>query len=128
MRGEAIAVQAKPTDPFMNRIPRGGVPSDASVPRTLRLPSPDEATRGVVIAWAPANFGMYRSVIERLQPAERFRVETQFGAYEMSADEFHSTFPNIIDSASYQTGSPRQHGKCVYVVGPPPAASAKFKA
>jgi hypothetical protein len=71
---------------------------------------------------------MYRSVIERLEPAERFRVETQFGAFEMSAAEFHSTFPNIVDSASFQTGSPRQHGKCVYVVGPPPAFAARFKA
>jgi hypothetical protein len=81
-----------------------------------------------VIAWAPANFGIYRFVIDRLQPAERFRVETQFGNYEMSAAEFHGTFPGIVGSASYQTGSPAQHGHCVYVVGPPPAAAAQFKA
>ena len=122
-----MARRSKPTDVFMNRIPRGGVPSDASVPQTLRLPSPDEVKRGIVIAWAPANFGIYRSVIERLQPTERFRVETQFGAYEMSADDFHTTFPNIVASASYHSGSPRQHGKCVYVVGPPPAVAARFK-
>lgn len=111
-----MAPRAKPTDQFMNRLPRPGVLPDCSVPRGLRLPTPDEAKRG-----------MYRAVIDRLQPNERFRVETQFGAYEMSAAQFASTFPNIVASASYREGSPRQHGKCVYVVGPPPDAARRFK-
>jgi hypothetical protein len=122
-----MARRGRATDVFMDRIPRGPVPREASVPRTLRLPTPDETQRGIVIAWAPANFGVYRAVIERMQPHERFRIETQFGAYEMSAGEFEATFPGILRSASYQTGSPRQHGRCVYVVGPPPADAKQFK-
>jgi hypothetical protein len=122
-----MARRPRPTDVFMNRVPRRSLPSNASEPRSLRLPTPDEAKRGIVIAWAPANFGMYRAVIERLQPNERFRVETQFGPYEMSAQQFEQTFPNIVASPSYQTGSPRQHGACVYVVGPPPQEANQFK-
>jgi hypothetical protein len=117
----------RPTDSFLDRIPAPGLPSNASVPQTLRLPSPGELRRGIVIAWKPANFGVYRAIIDRLQPAERFRMETQFGAFEMSAAEFATTFPNILASESYRTGSPRQHGHCVYVVGPPPATAMRFK-
>ena len=91
------------------------------------MPTPDEAGRGVVIAWAPADSGLYRFVIDRLQPQERFRIETQFGNYEMSAAEFHATFPEIVSSTSYQTGSPAQHGRCVSLLGRRPAAAARFK-
>ena len=122
-----MAPRPRPTDPFTNRVPRAGLPTNATIPRSLRMPTPEESRRGVVIAWAPANFGIYRFVIDRLQPQERFRVETQFGNYEMSAAEFDATFPRIVNSSSYQTGSPAQHGPCVYVVEPPPANAGQFK-
>ena len=122
-----IPGRTRPTDAFMGRMPRNPVPKDATVPRTLRLPTPDEKSRSIVIAWAPANFAVYRAVIDRLQPNERFRMETQFGAYEMSAAEFQAAFESIVRSASYQTGPPSQHGRCYYVVGPPPRAASAFK-
>lgn len=122
-----MGVRRRPTDVFLDRVPRPGLPEDATVPRSLRLPTPEEGRRGIVIVWAPANFGIYRAIVDRLQPNERFRVETQFGPYEMSAAEFHESFPSIVRSASYRTGSPAQHGKCVYVVGPPPTAAAKYR-
>jgi hypothetical protein len=111
----------------MDRIPAPGLPANATVPRTLRLPTPKENARALAIAWAPANFAVYRSVIDRLRPDERFRMETRFGAFELSASDFVRTFSNIVNSESYQTGSPGQHGHCVYVVGPPPKEAFRFK-
>jgi hypothetical protein len=106
---------------FRDRRPRAAHDHRATFPRTLRLPSPDEVSRGVVIAYATANFAVYRAVVERLAPAERFRMETQFGPFEMSRTEFETTFPWIVSSASYATGSPSMPGRCYYVQGPPPS-------
>ena len=70
---------------FLDRVPAGDVPTRATVPRTIREPTPDEHRRGVAIAYATANFAVYRAIVERLRPGERLRMETQFGAYEFSA-------------------------------------------
>lgn len=115
-------------DSFLGRLPTGDVPRTATVPRTLRLPSPDERKRGIVIAYAPANFAVHRAVIERLQPAERFRMETQFGAFEMSRAEFEREFRHIAETPSYRTGSPSMWGRCYFVQGPPPVGADRFKA
>ena len=103
--------RGNPSDSFRDRLPTSDVHPRATIPRTLRLPTPDEADRGIAIAYSTANFTVYRAVIDRLRPAERFRLETQFGAYEMSRREFEQAFAGIIASRSYRTGSdsmPRQ--------------------
>ena len=115
-----------PADPFRDRRPSTELDSRATFPRTLRLPAPDEAARGIVIAYATANFTVYRAVVERLGMTERFRMETQFGAYEMSRAEFETAFPSIAACASYLTGSASMPGKCYYVQGPPPIGSDRF--
>jgi hypothetical protein len=115
-----------PADPFLDRRPSTAIDPRATFPRTLRLPSPDEAARGIAIAYATANFTVYRAVVERLRPAERFRMETQFGAFEMSRAEFEQAFPGIVASASYATGSDSMPGRCYYVQGPPPTGAERF--
>ena len=106
--------------------PDAGCPSIGDVPPNT---SPSRAGRRK--AWdrdrlRPANFAVYRAVIARLRPEERFRLETQFGASEMSRREFEDSFPGITASRSYRTGSDSMPNKCCYVVGPPPAASLAF--
>ena len=82
---------------FRDRRPRAEVDPLATFPRTLRAPTPDESRRGVVIAYATANFTVYRALVERLAPAERFRVETQFGPFELSRAEFERAFSSIVE-------------------------------
>ena len=100
----------------------------ARFPKSLRLPTPTEAARGIAVAYATANFAVYRAVVERLAPTDRFRMETQFGAFEMSRREFETAFPSIIATASYLTGSPSMPGRCYFVQGPPPAGASAFLA
>jgi hypothetical protein len=119
MRGNAA-------DSFRDRIPAGDVPGSATFPSTLRLPMADEAAAGVAVAYEVSNFAVYRAVVERLRSGERFRMETSFGTYVLTREEFEENFPNIVRSASYSTGSPSMPGRCYYVVGPPPAAAARF--
>jgi hypothetical protein len=121
-----MRTRGHPTDPFRDRLPTSDVHPAATFPRSLRLPTPDEVGRNIAIAYRTANFAVYRAVIDRLTPAERFRVETQFGAYEMSRMQFEQAFPRIIASRSYRTGSDSMPDKCYYVVGPPPVAAAQF--
>lgn len=119
---------ANPTDIFTGRVPTSDFSKTATIPRSLRLPTPEEETRGIVIAYAPANFAVYRAVIERLQPAEQFRMETQFGVYEMSRADFERAFAWILETASYSIGSDSMPGRCYYVQGPPPRGSKTFLA
>jgi hypothetical protein len=111
---------------FRDRRPRNELDRRATFPRSLRLPTDEESRRGVVVAYATANFAVYRAVVERLAPAERFRIETQFGPFEISRAEFEREFVWIAESASYATGSPSMPGRCYYVQGPPPAAAWAF--
>ena len=115
-----------PADPFRDRTPTTAIDARAAFPITLRMPNADEAARGIAIAYATANWTVYRAVIERLRPAERFRMETQFGVYEMSRAEFEREFASIVATASYSTGSPSMLGKCYYVQGPPPRGAERF--
>lgn len=117
-----------PADAFLDRTPLSDVDPRATFPKTLRLPAPEEAARGIVIAYATANFTVYRAVIERLAPTERFRMETQFGAFEMSRREFETAFAAITATASYRTGSLSMAGRCYYVQGPPPPGASAFLA
>lgn len=119
-------MRGNPAEAFRDRIPAGDVPASATFPATLRLPTADEAAAGVAVAYRVANFAVYRAVVERLRSGEQFRMETSFGTYVMTREEFEETFPNIVRSASYSTGSPSMPGRCYYVVGPPPAAAARF--
>lgn len=123
--GKGVDV-ASATDGFKDRLPSSDFSQTATFPRTLRAPTREETNRGIVIAYAPANFAVYRAVIERLQPTERFRMETQFGDYEMSRDEFEHAFPWIVETASYRTGSDSMPGRCYYVQGPPPNGADRF--
>ena len=102
---------ASSTDGFKSRAPSSDFSATATFPRTLRLPTPEEMTRGLVVAYAPANFTVYRAVIERLRADDRFRMETQVGDYEMSRAEFEDTFWSIV-TASYRTGSDSMPGRC----------------
>jgi hypothetical protein len=111
---------------FRDRRPRSDLDPRATFPRALRAPTPVESQRGVVIAYDTANFAVYRAIVERLAPTERFRVETQFGAFEISRAEFERAFSLIVASASYATGSPSMPGRCYYVQGPPPPAAWEF--
>lgn len=111
---------------FRDRWPSHDIDPRACFPRTLRAPAPEEEARGIAVAYATANFAVCRAVVERLRPSERFRVETQFGAFEMSRSEFETAFTGIVESASYSTGSPSMPGKCYFVQGPPPAAAWQF--
>jgi len=43
-----------------------------------------------------------RKVIESLQPVDVFRVETEVGVFEISKANFYTTFPNVVQSASYR--------------------------
>jgi hypothetical protein len=113
-------------DVFRDRIPAGDVPASAAFPATLRLPKADELAARVAISYRVSNFAVYRAVVARLRSGERFRMETNFGTYVMTREEFEETFPNIVRSASCSTGSPSMPGRCYYVVGPPPAPVARF--
>jgi hypothetical protein len=113
---------------FTDRRPRNELDRRATLPRSLRLPTDEESCRGVVVAYSTANFAVYRAVVERLAPAERFRVETQFGPFEISRSEFERAFGWIVESASYATGSASMPGRCYYVQGPPPTAAWAFVA
>jgi hypothetical protein len=42
-----------------------------------------------------------REVIERLNPQDRFRVETPVGIFEMAKEDFYRVFPNVVQSKSY---------------------------
>lgn len=112
---------------FAERISKWPLPPNARLPRSLRQPTPDEQERGIVVAYENRNFAIYRAIIDRLGPNERFRMETQFGAFEMSADEVRANFPGIVNSESYLSGPPSQPGSCYYVVGPPPDAADRFR-
>ena len=115
-----------PADVFRDRLPTSDVPTTATFLETLRLPTPDERAEGVAIAYRTANFAVYRAVVDRLRTGERFRMETNFDTYVMSRSDLDETFPNIVASRSYSTGAPSMPGRCYYVVGPPPAAAARF--
>ncbi len=113
-------------DEFRHRAPLAEIDPRATWPRGLRSPSSTEVARGVVIAYATANFAVYRSVVERLAPGERFRMETRLGTFEISRAEFDASFASIAATASYATGSPSMPGRCYYVQSVPPAGASAY--
>ena len=124
-RSVATEVMARPRSErddaqgFMERHAPGVHPV-ARFPRTMRAATPDESQRGVVVGYSTANWTVYRAVVERLGPNERFHMETQFGPFEMSRQELEESFPGVVHSESYRTGPPSQPNSCYYVQGPPP--------
>lgn len=113
-------------DAFRGRVPRTAVHPRARFPRTLRAPSPEEAGRGVAVAYSSANFMVYRAIVDRLSAGERFRVETRRGAYEIPAERFALAFPGIAASRSYREGSDSMPNACYYVQEPPPDEAEQF--
>lgn len=113
-------------DQFKDRAPAAEIDPRATWPRGLRSPTSTEVARGVVVAYATANFAVYRSVVERLAPGERFRMETRFGAFEISRAEFDASFVSIAAAASYTTGSPSMPVRCYYVQSVPPAGASAY--
>jgi hypothetical protein len=112
---------------FKDRPAMSDVHPRARWPNSLRAPAPDEGAREVAIAYATANFTVYRALIDRLRDGERLRMETQFGSYEFSRASFHRSFPGIAASVSYRFGPPTAPNTCYYVIGPPPAAAEQFR-
>jgi hypothetical protein len=86
------------------------------MPITLRAPLPDEASRGVAIAYWESNFTVYRGVIDRLAPGERFRMERGESAFEMSAPEFWAAFHHIASTRSFLTGTTSMPHGCYYTI------------
>ena len=119
--------RSNPVDMFRDRYPTGDVAPSATFPRSLRLPTSGEAAQGIAIAYATANFTVYRAVIDRLRPAEAFRMETRAGVYVMTRSQFEEAFPGIAASSSYRTGSDSMPGRCYYVTGPPPPGADRFR-
>jgi hypothetical protein len=58
-------------------------------------------------------------VIEQLEPADHFRVDTPDGSFQMSKEEFYRDFANVIESKSYREGG-------VYHYPAPPQHTLKF--
>jgi hypothetical protein len=112
---------------ILDRPLPNGLDRRALAPRRPRLPTPEQAERGVVMVYGTANPTFYRAVFERLEPGERIRMETQHGAFEMSRDEFERSFPRIARSASYLEGPPSAPGTARYVVGRAPAVIKQFE-
>lgn len=105
----SLAVEA-----FLARTPTRPLPVGALVPSTLREPTASEAARGVVIAHHAKHFDVCRSVFDRLMPGERVRIECTDGAVELGADDLRIALPNVVASASYQTGTSAAPNRCHY--------------
>lgn len=58
-------------------------------------------------------------IIERLKDNEEFAVHTPVGIFKMTKAEFYETFPNIVESESYQ-----RHG--IYHMKNPPRKAMRF--
>lgn len=115
-----------PASPFTSRPTPVGLDRRATMPRSLREPTVDEAKRGVAVVYDVSNFTVYKAINDRLRPGELFRMETPGRVYEIPIDEFGSAFASIARSKSYQQGSDSAPGTCRYVVGPPPPAAKAY--
>ncbi len=101
---------------------------DARLPDRMRDPTDEERARGVAVAYAVKNFTLYRAVVERLDPAESFRIETSKGTFEMTRGQVETTFPWITQTASYLTGPPSAPGTAYYTIsGAIPAGAEPFR-
>ena len=99
----------------------------AGVPRSHRAPTDDERARGVVVSYTNANPTFYRAVIERLQPGEKFRIETAQGTFEMTRDEFETALPAMARSASYRRGTDGAPGAARYVTARVPRTIDQYR-
>lgn len=112
---------------FLSRTVRTDVHPLATIPAGLKAPSQVQAWRGVVIAYHVKQFAVYRAVIDRLAPGERFAVETIQGSFEMTADDFYNEFAHAAATPSYLTGTPSHPHACYYVwSGQPPEMATPF--
>ena len=74
-------------------------PRPATEPPTTERPF---AVGSVRASYAAMRLLFKRDVIEPLGPHDSFRIVTPVGIFQMTKDEFHSTFPNVCASASYR--------------------------
>ncbi len=111
-----VAVEVLAVPGFMTRPLPPDVDHRARMPDSLREPTDEEARRGVAVVYRARYFTVYRGVVERLRPGERFRMETDFGTIEISREQFEAAFPKIVASRSYGAGPPSQPGSCWYTV------------
>jgi hypothetical protein len=116
-----------PTGGFLDRPHPAGLDPKASKPtKVLEEITEEQARRGVVFAYFNGNPTFYRSVIDRLQPGERVRNETNHGTFEYSRDEFLGELPEIANSDSYRVGPPSAPGSCRYTTGSPTPEMKRF--
>ena len=132
LRGRAAVLEAGPTEPTdASSVFDRPLPADldgrAGVPRSHRLPSDEERARGVVVSYTNANPTFYRAVIERLQPGEKFRIETAQGTFEMTRDEFETALPAMARSASYRRGTDGAPGAARYVTSRVPKTIDRYR-
>ena len=120
------AVEASATSVLDRPLP-AELDDRAGVPRSHRPPTDDERVRGVVVSYANANPTFYRALIDRLQPGEKFRIETAQGTFEMTRDEFETALPAMARSASYQHGTDGAPGAARYVTGRVPRAIDRYR-
>jgi hypothetical protein len=112
---------------ILDRPLPAGLDDRAGFPRSHRPPSATEAARGVAIAYASHSPTFYRALIERLRPGEKFRLETQFGAFEMTRGEFETALPSMVRSNSYQQGTDGAPGAARYVTGRVPRTIEQYR-
>jgi hypothetical protein len=71
----------------------------------LRGPLPPHATTGLPAATYTATRLLFRkAVIEQLTPDQSFQVRTPIGNFQFTKQEFYESFPNVVQSRSYQVG------------------------
>jgi hypothetical protein len=51
------------------------------------------------------------TVIDGLQPTDKFRIVTPFGSFEMTKEDFERDFPNVRESDSYKQAGIYQYPK-----------------
>ena len=69
-----------------------------------------------------SRLGFKRDEIEKLHPAQRFRVISLAGTFEMTREEFEQVFTNVVRSRSY-----RINGLYHYPVVPQKAERFRLK-
>jgi hypothetical protein len=123
-RSSGLPPTTKP--PTATSFVAGAAPPLKEGSRRSSGPPPGNGTssgvRGPVsLVYSAKNLTFKRALIEALAPADRFRVETAFGAFEMARAEFEATFANVVASTSWS-----KYRYYVYS-GEPPAKAGRYR-
>lgn len=112
---------------FLRRRLPADVHPRARLPGTPTAPTASQARRNVVIAYRRTDFAIYRTVVDRLAPGERFALNTAHGIFEMSAHDIENDLADIAATPSYREGTDSQPHACHYVrSGEPPVEAIPF--